>query len=63
MNNLVWAYIDFLMEFNPKEKPTMPKFNFFEYTESEYMNVVDEVMSDYQFVDDLDCSIRFLKGE
>lgn len=63
MNNLVQAYIDFLIEFKPVEKPIMPKFNVSEYTDSEYQIAIEELMSDYQFVDDLDCSLRFLKGD
>ena len=63
MNNLVQAYIDFLIEFKPVEKPIMPKFNVSEYTDNEYQIAINEIMCDYQFVEDLDCSLKFFKGE
>ena len=63
MNELAQAYIDFLLDFKPIEKPIMPKFNVSEYTDIEYQLAIREIMNDYNFVDDFGCSITFLKGE
>ena len=63
MNELVQAYIDFLLKFKPIEKPIMPKFNVFEYTDNEYKTAIETILQDYHYVDDFDCSITFLKGE
>ena len=57
------AYIKFLLYFNELERPPMPKFDVFAYTESEYVSAIDEIIRDYEFVDDLSITEHFLKGE
>ena len=63
MNEFVDAYIKFLHGFKEIERPLMPKFNVFAYTESEYLNVVKELNEDYEFIDDLNITEHFLKGD
>ena len=63
MNEFVDAYIEFLQCFKEIERPLMPKFNVLAYTESEYLNVIKELNTDYEFVDDLNITEHFLKGD
>lgn len=63
MVNLVEAYIEFLQNFHELERPLMPKFNISAYTESEYVGAVDELIREYEFVDDLSITEHFLKGD
>ena len=63
MNDYVEAYIEFLARFNEVDRPLMPKFNTFAYTESEYVTAVNELMQDYEYIDDLGVTEHFLKGD
>ena len=63
MNEFVEAYIEFLQNFSELDRPIMPKFNVYAYTESEYINAVEDTMRDYEFIDDLSITEHFLKGE
>lgn len=63
MNDYVQAYIEFLQDFNELERPVMPKFNEFAYTESEYVNAINEINKDYEFIDDFGVTEHFLKGD
>ena len=63
MNGLVEAYIEFLHSFTGLERPIMPKFDVSAYTESEYLNAINEINSNYEFVDDLSITEHFLKGD
>ena len=62
MNDIVNAYIDFLLNFKELQRPLMPKFNKFAYTENEYLEVINLLDVDYNGVDDLQATIDFLKG-
>ena len=63
MIDLVEAYIEFLQNFQELERPLMPKFNVSAYTESEYVGAVEDVMREYEFIDDLSVTEHFLKGD
>ena len=63
MIDLVEAYIEFLQNFTELERPLMPKFNVSAYTESEYVSAIEDVMRDYDRIDDLGVSEHFLKGD
>ena len=63
MNDYIEAYIKFLLNFKELERPPMPKFDISAYTESEYVGAINEVVRDYEFIDDLSITEHFLKGE
>ena len=63
MNDLVDAYIEFLLQMKGFEKPEMPKFDQSAYTENEYINLMKFIEEEYKYVDDLQLSLDFLKGE
>ena len=63
MNEFVNAYIEFLLNFKELALPAMPKFNLLAYTESEYVNAVDEINRDYEFIDDFGVTEHFVKGD
>ena len=63
MIDLVEAYIEFLQNFTELERPLMPKFNVSAYTESEYVSAVEDVLRDYEYIDDLSITEHFLKGD
>ena len=63
MINLVEAYIEFLQNSQGIDRPLMPKFNISAYTESEYVDAVNELLRDYELVDDLSITEHFLKGD
>lgn len=63
MNEFVEAYIEFLHNFKDLERPILPKFNVSAYTESEYVTAVNNIMQDYEYIDDLGVTEYFLKGD
>jgi len=63
MFEFVNAYIEFLRDFKQLNRPEMPKFNVSAYTESEYLNAINEINLNYEFVDDLSITEHFLKGD
>lgn len=63
MNELVEAYIEFLQNFTELERPFMPKFNASAYTESEYLNAINDTMFKYEDINDLSVTEHFLKGD
>lgn len=63
MNKEIEEYEKYLSKFVMVEKPTMPKIDLFAYTDNEYLSVVDELLKDYDKVDDEYLTIAYLKGE
>lgn len=63
MNEEIMAYVDFLLNFNQVQKPSMPKFNISAYTENEYLLAIYDLQKDYENVNDEHLTIRHLKGE
>ena len=63
MDEEIDEYIKYLLNFGMVEKPLMPKFDLLAYTDSEYLSVIENVMIDYNFVDDEYVTIRYLKGD
>lgn len=63
MNDYVEAYIEFLQNFQELERPVMPKFDVSAYTESEYVTAINEVVREYEYIDDLGVTEHFLKGD
>lgn len=57
------AYQNYLLSFGVVEKPPMPKFDVLAYTDNEYLSAIEQLMSDYDFIDDEHVTIKHLKGE
>ena len=63
MFKLVNAYIEFLHSFTGLERPLMPKFDVSAYTESEYVTAINDIIREYEYIDDLGVTEHFLKGD
>ena len=63
MNEIVDAYIKFLLNSRELIRPAMPKFDVSAYTESEYVTAINDVMREYEYIDDLGVTEHFLKGD
>lgn len=63
MNDEVNAYVEYLLKFGELTRPQMPKIDHSAYSDSEYKNAINDVMRDYENVDDFDITIKYLKGE
>ena len=61
MFEIVEAYIKFLLGFNEKQKPLMPKFDIAAYTDNEYLNAINAINSYYENIDDFNSTLQFLK--
>jgi len=57
------AYFDYLFSFNEVQKPKMPKFNVDAYNDNEYIYAIHELQNDYEFIDDFQLTLNYLKGE
>ena len=63
MNELVDAYIDFLISIKEVNKHPMPNIDVNAYTESEYLYAMREINDAFKDVDDLHITENFVKGE
>ena len=62
MNELISAYIEYLSGLKQIVRPKMPKTEPDAYTDSEYTNATRQIEQDFADIDDLDITIKFLKG-
>ncbi len=62
MKEIVLAYIMYLNSFKGKTKPKMPNLNASAYTDSEYVAVIDSLNADFDDLDSVALTERFLKG-
>lgn len=63
MDELVSAYIDYILNLKEVLKPPMPQFDVSAYTDSEYTNALMGSLASFDLVDDTYLTIEFLKGE
>ena len=63
MRDEVEAYIEYLKSCGNTIKPTMPNFDLSAYNDNEYIFAIDELMLDFDKVDDLNLTLYHLKGE
>lgn len=63
MDEQVRAYIDYISTLKQIKMPPMPKFDESAYNDIEYINAILDIMADFDLVDDLNLTIKFLKGE
>ncbi|MBR2969763.1 MAG: hypothetical protein IKC49_01775 [Clostridia bacterium] len=63
MNDIVSEYIAYLSKFVEINKPKMPKFDLYAYTDNEYLLIVKELNQDYDLIFDEDVYSDYLKGE
>lgn len=59
----IMEYERYLLHFRMVNKPPMPNFDLFAYTESEYTSAVFGLLQDFDLVDDEWLTIMHLKGE
>ncbi len=63
MNELAMAYIEYIAKLKTVKKPKMPKFDVLAYNDSDYILAIENIMKDYQSVDDFAVYEFFLKGD
>ncbi len=63
MDELVSAYIDYILNLKEVLKPPMPEFDVSAYTDIEYANAIFGSLANFDLVDDTYLTIEFLKGE
>ena len=56
----IMAYEKYLLKFDVVEKPLMPNFDLFAYTDNEYLYAISDIMLNYNMIDDLEVSIDYL---
>ena len=54
------AYEKYLLKFGVVEKPLMPNFDVFAYTDNEYLSAISDIMNCYDCVDDEGVVIDYL---
>lgn len=57
------AYFEYLQTFRQVEKPKMPICDVGAYTDIEYVNSIKEIMHDFDYVEDFQITLNYLKGE
>ena len=57
------AYIEFLSKFRYVNRPKMPNFDVSAYTDNEYKIAIHKIEEDFQYIDDLQLTEKYLKGE
>lgn len=63
MEREINGYIEYLSTSKEVEKPTMPYFDISAYTDNEYTSSIYFVMKDYENVDDISVTLKYLRGE
>ena len=54
------AYEKYLLKFGVVDKPYMPNFDVFAYTDNEYLFAISDVMDCYERIDDEGVTIDYL---
>lgn len=62
MNEEIEEYIRYLESFNEIKRPILPNYDLSAYTDNEYLNAIENVMNDYESIDDLWVTLDYLKG-
>ena len=57
------AYIEFLSKFRFINRPKIPTFDISAYTDNEYRIAIHKIEEDFQYIDDLQLTLEYLKGE
>lgn len=60
MSELIRKYIEYLSSLKQIDRPKMPKFDLKAYTDSEYTSAINSILADFDVVDDLQTTIKFL---
>ncbi len=63
MREEIGEYEKYLASFNSVDKPQMPRFDVSAYNDNEYLAVVNELLLDFDSVDDMYLTIQYLKGK
>ncbi|MBE7076642.1 MAG: hypothetical protein E7374_01985 [Clostridiales bacterium] len=59
----VLAYFDYLEKFKPLSKPKCAKFDIDEYNDSNYISLVNDIVTEFDNFDDLSITLTYLKGD
>ena len=62
MNEEVEAYIVFLSRFKEVHRPVEPQYDCHLFLDKKYLDAVDEIMREYNAIDDEYLTIKHLKG-
>ena len=54
------AYEKYLLKFGVVERPFMPNFDLFAYTENEYLSAISDIISETELIDDEGVTIDYL---
>lgn len=54
------AYEKYLLKFGVVERPFMPNFDLFAYTENEYLSAISDILLESDFIDDEGVTIDYL---
>ena len=57
------AYIEYLSRFRAIDRPQMPKFDVETYTDNEYKVMIHKIEEDFQYIDEVYLTEKYLKGE
>ena len=63
MKEEIMEYQKYLLNFGVVEKPIMPNFNVFAYTDNEYLSDIYKINEEYDQIDDFYLTLRHLRGE
>lgn len=63
MNDEAREYVAYLSRFSGRPRPAMPKTDATAYTDNEYLFAIQDVIVDFENVNDEYLTIKYLKGE
>ena len=63
MSKEIEDYEKYLLNFGVVNKPIMPKFDLWAYTDNEYISAIFDLNEAFVFVDDEYLTIKHLKGD
>lgn len=63
MNEEISEYEKYLLNFGMVNKPIMPNFDVLAYTDNEYLSAINQLMVDFEKIDDEYLTLQHLRGE
>lgn len=63
MKEEIREYINYLASINEIKKTKMPKFDLSAYNDNEYKYAIEELMLDFEMLDELYLTLKYLKGD
>ena len=59
----IQEYEKYLLNFGVVNKPIMPKFDVSAYTDNEYISIINELLKDFDLIDDEYLTVNRFKGD